>query len=102
MYNNNDVAANFVVGSSSQVGIQIEGSDVAEPAQSHPIIDNALLDALALQGDAGDDGDEDVLGLETMEMRLRQSPLIIRQVMCLLHRQPPSGLLPLSIYKLNE
>ena len=63
MYNNDNAAANFEVGSSSQVGIQVDGSDVAEHAQIHRIIDNALPDVLALQGDAGD-GDEDVLGPE--------------------------------------
>ena len=61
MYNNNDAAAIFEVGGLSfQVGIQVDGSDVVEHAQIHPIIDNALPDALAFQGDVGD-GDEDVL-----------------------------------------
>ena len=50
------------------MGIQVEASDVAEHAQIHPIIDNALPDALALQGDAGD-GDEDVLGPEAEYQR---------------------------------
>ena len=59
LHNNNDAAANFEVGSSSQVGMQVEGSDVAEHTQSHPIIDNVLPDALALQGDAIDDGDDE-------------------------------------------
>ena len=48
VYNNNNVAAIFEVGSSSQVRIQVEASDAAEHAQTHPIINNALPDALAL------------------------------------------------------
>ena len=60
MYNNDNAAANFEVGSSSQGGIQVEVSDAAELAQTHPIINNALSDALALQGDAGD-GDDTLL-----------------------------------------
>ena len=68
LHNNNDAAANFEVGSSSQVGIQVEASDVAEHAQTHPIINNALSDALALQGDTRD-GEEDVLGPEAEYLR---------------------------------
>ena len=72
VYNNNNAAANFEVGSSSQVGIQVEASDaaeLAELAQTHPIINNARSDALALQGDARDGDDEYVLGPEAEYLR---------------------------------